>query len=156
MMRYATAEDYEFIFSLVLKEAANGHFARDLLNPGATRGLELELRSVISDRRRHNGCFAYALIWERMGRPIGFVVMSALEGNTGNELWLTAVSPAYRRQGEGKKMIKTILHQFKQRGVGLLARCAPESEAMFHLLTANGFVLDVTLEKGTRQLLTRW
>lgn len=35
MMRYATIEDYDFIFSLILKEASNGHFARNLLIPAA-------------------------------------------------------------------------------------------------------------------------
>lgn len=156
MMRYATVEDYEFIFSLILKEAANGHFERNLLIPAATRGLELELKSVLSNHRRTNKCYAYALIWERSWRPVGFVVMSALDGDQGNELWLAAVSPAHRGMGEGKEMINTILHQFEQQGAGLMARCAPESEAMFHILTSSGFVLDVTLEKGTRQLVTRW
>jgi len=156
MMRYGTVRDHEFILSIILKEAANGHFERDLLLPEATRGLELELMSVLSHQRRHNGSFAYALIWERNERRIGFIVMSALEGDTGNELWLAAVAPAYRRQGEGKKMIRTVLRQFKEQGVGLMARCTPESEAMYHLLTANGFVLDGTLPQGTRQLATRW
>lgn len=155
-MRYATVQDCEFISSLILKGAANGHFAPTALTSEGTRELELELKSVISNRRRQNGSFAYVLIWERNGRSIGFVAISALDGNSGNELWLAAVSPDYRRQGEGKKMIKTVLHQFKQNGVGLLARCTPESGAMFHILMANGFALDATLEKGTRQLVSRW
>lgn len=156
MMRYATGEDYDFIFSLILKEAANGHFDRKLLAPAATRGLEFELRSVLSSHRRANGCYAYALIWERNGQPIGFVVMSALDADQGNELWLAAVSPCHRGKGEGTEMISTILRQFEQQGAGLLARCAPESEAMFHILTSNGFVLDVVSKQGTRQLITRW
>jgi RimJ/RimL family protein N-acetyltransferase len=156
MMRYATLKDYDFICSLILKEAANGHFDRNLLLPAAARGLELELKSVLSNHRRTNKSYAYALIWERNGQPIGFVVMSALDGDQGNELWLAAVSPAHRAKGEGKEMISTILRQFEQQGAGLMARCAPESEAMFHLLTSNGFVLDVVLKKGTRQLMTRW
>lgn len=101
MMRYATIEDYDFIFSLILKEASNGHFARNLLIPAAIRGLELELESVVSHHRRPNSCYAYALIWERKGRPVGFVVMSALDGDNGNELWLAAVSPAHRGKGGG-------------------------------------------------------
>lgn len=111
---------------------------------------------MLTNHRRANGCYAYALIWERNGQPIGFVVMSALDRDHGNELWLAAVSPAHRSKGEGTEMINTILRQFAQQGAGLLARCAPESEAMFHILTSNGFVLDVVLKKGTRQLITRW
>lgn len=156
MMRYATLKDSDFICALILKEAANGHFDRNLLLPAASRGLELELKSVLSDHRRVNGCDAYALIWEQNGQPIGFVVMSALDGDEGNELWLAAVSQGHRGKGEGKKMINTVLHQFEEQGAGLMSRCAPESEAMFHILTSNGFMLDVTLQKGTRQLVTRW
>jgi len=156
MIRYATIEDYNFIFPLILKEAANGNFARNILIPEATRGLELEIKSVLSDRRRPNGCYAYILIWERMGESIGFLAISALDGDNGNELWLAAISPLHRERGEGTRMINMVLPQFKLQGAGLMARCAPEAKAMFHILTSSGFVLDVTLEKGTRQLVTRW
>lgn len=61
--------------------------------------------------------------------------------------------PPIEERGEGKEMINTILHQFKQQGAGLMARCAAESEAMFHILTSSGFVLDVILEKGIGQHL---
>ena len=111
---------------------------------------------MLSHRRRPNGCYAYVLIWEPMGQQIGFLAISALDGDNGNELWLAAVAPLHRGRGEGTRMINTVLHQFKQQSSGLTARCAPEAEAMFHILTSSGFVLDVTLEKGTRQLITRW
>lgn len=156
MMRYATVNDHDFIFSLIIKEAANGHFSRKLLDPVATLGMKKELLSVLLHHRRINQCYAYALIWERKGYPVGFVVMSALEGEQGNELWLAAIAPSYRGLGEGKEMIGAILPQFKQQGAGLVARCAPESEAMFHILTSNGFVVDAILEHGTRQLVTSW
>ena len=54
MMRYATVNDYDFIFSLIMKEAANGHFSRKLLNPAATLGMEKELLSVLLHHRRIN------------------------------------------------------------------------------------------------------
>lgn len=153
MMRYATLADYDFIFSHVLKEAQNGHFSRDLLKPAATRGLELELKSVLSRQTRVNGFVAYALIWEKMGQRIGFMAMSALDGDRDNELWLAAISPQHRGCGEGRKMINTVLSQFKGRNSLLTARCAPESEAMFHILTSSGFHHDATMEKGTRGLV---
>lgn len=156
MMRYATVHDYDFIFSLIMKEAENGHFSRKLLNPAATLGMEKELMSVLLQHRRINRCYAYALIWERKGYPVGFIVMSALEGDQGNELWLAAVSPSHRGLGEGKEMIQAILPQFKQQGAGIIARCAPESEAMFYILTKSGFVVDAILEHGTRQLIASW
>lgn len=155
-MRYATGDDYDFILGLVLREAANGHFTRDLLSPAATRGLELELKSILSSKTRQNGYVAYALIWEKINQRIGFVVMSALDGDKDNEMWLAAVAPQYRGKGEGKKMVNTVLDQFRGRQALLTARCAPESEAMFHILTSNGFELDATMPKGTRGLVYTW
>lgn len=153
MMRNASSGDFNFIFSLVLAEAQNGHFARELLVPAATRGFEIELKSVLANRVRHNGIQAYALIWERNSKPIGFVIMSAGSDNKGNELWMSALSPEHRGGGEGKKMVSEILHQFRGKNLTLLARCSPESEAMFHILTTNGFSHVTTGKQGSRGLM---
>ena len=153
MLRNASPKDLQFIFNLVLAEAKNGHFARELLIPAATRGFEIELKSVLSDRVRQNGIQAYALIWERNSTPIGFVIMSAGPDNKGNEFWMAAISPEYRGSGEGKKMVSGILRQFEGKNLALFARCAPESEAMFHTLTTNGFSHITTGEQGSRGLM---
>lgn len=153
MMRNAFPEDFQFIFNLVLTEAKNGHFARELLIPAATRGFEIELKSVLASRVRHNGIQAYALIWERNSKPIGFVIMSAGSDNKGNELWMSALSPEHRGSGEGKKIVSEILRQFKGKNLALIARCAPESEAMFHILTTNGFSHVNTGKQGSRGLM---
>lgn len=103
MMRNASPNDFQFIYSLVLMEAQHGHFDRKLLIPAATRGWELELKSVLTNGVRHNGLRSYGLIWERDRKPIGFVIMSAGPDNKGNELWMSAISPDHRERGEGKK-----------------------------------------------------
>lgn len=153
MMRNASLGDFHFIYSMVLAEAQNGHFDRKLLIPAATRGLEIELKSVLASRIRHNGLYAHALVWEKDKSPIGFVIMSAGPDNKGNELWMTAISPEHRGQGEGKKMILDILGHFKGKNLALMARCSPESEAMFHILTRNGFSHVTTGEQGSRGLM---
>lgn len=153
MMRNASPKDFQFIFSLVLAEAKNGHFARELLIPAVTSGFEIELKSVLANRVRHNGIQAYALIWEKNSKPIGFVIMSAGPDNKGNEFWMSALSPECRGSGEGKKMVSEILHQFKGKNLALMARCAPESEAMFHILATNGFSHVATGEQGSRCLM---
>ena len=116
-------------------------------------GWELELRSVLVNRVRLNGLQSYALIWEQKKKAVGFVIMSAGPDNRGNELWMAAVSPEHRGIGEGKKMILEILKQFKGRNRILMARCAPESQAMFHILTTNGFMSVATGEQGSRGLI---
>ncbi|MDO9453949.1 MAG: GNAT family N-acetyltransferase [Stagnimonas sp.] len=153
MMRNASPKDFQFIFNLVLAEAKNGHFVRELLIPAATRGFEIELKSVLVNRVRHNGIQAYALVWERNSKPIGFVIMSAGPDNKGNELWMSALSSEQRGSGEGKKMVSEILRQFKGKNLALFARCAPESEAMFHILTTNGFSHVDTGEQDSRGLM---
>jgi len=153
MMRNASPSDFQFIYSLVLTEAQNGHFDRKLLIPAATRGWELELKSVLTSGVRLNGLRSYALIWERDRKPVGFVIISAGSDNKGNELWMSAVSPNHRGRGDGKKMILEILRQFQGKNLILMARCSPESEAMFHILTTNGFNHVTTGEQGIRGLM---
>lgn len=153
MMRNASANDFQFINSLTLSEAQNRHFDPKLLVPAATRGWEIELQSVLANGVRHNGLRAYALIWEKNKKSIGFVIMSAGPDNKGNELWMAAVSPEHRGSGEGKKMVLEVLRQFRGKNLTLMARCAPESEAMFHILTTNGFNHVTNGEQGTRGLV---
>jgi ribosomal protein S18 acetylase RimI-like enzyme len=153
MMRHAVPSDFQFIHNLILDGARAGHFERQLLTPAATRGLEVELMSVLTSRVRVSGIKAYALIWESNKNPIGFVIISAGPENEGNELWLAAISPEYRDRGEGKKMILETLRHFKGKHLMLMARCAPESKAMFHILTSNGFSHVDTGKEGSRGLL---
>ncbi len=153
MMRNAYPEDFQFILTLVLSEARNGNFARELLIPAATRGFELELKSVLISGVRLNGIAAYALIWEKDDKPIGFVIMSAGPDNKGNELWMLAIWPRHRGKGEAKAMISELLNQFKAKNVWLMARCSQESEAMFHILTTNGFIHFDTNKQGYRGLM---
>jgi ribosomal protein S18 acetylase RimI-like enzyme len=153
MMRNASPDDFHFINSLVLAEAQNGHFDRKLLIPAVTRGWELELNSVLASNVRHNGLRAYALIWEKNKKSIGFVIMSAGPDNKGNELWMTAISAEHRSQGEGKKMVLDILGRFKGKNLVLIARCSPESAVMFHILTRNGFSHVTAGGQGSRVLM---
>jgi ribosomal protein S18 acetylase RimI-like enzyme len=153
MMRNAAAADHQYILDLVLAEASKGHFSRDLLIPAAARGFGIELASILANGVRHNGLRAYALIWEKNSKPIGFTIMSAGPENKGNELWMSAISPEHRGNGEGKAMVLEILKHFKGKNLGLLARCAPESEAMYRILTSNGFKHVDTGLQGSRFLM---
>lgn len=153
MFRNATQDDFEFICNLVLVEAKNGHFNRDLLNPVLTRNWQLELKGILTSKRRHNGVTAYGLIWLVNEQQAGFVLMSGGPNNKGNELYMAAIAPEFRGHGEGKKMIVEVLKYFKGRNLSLVARCSRESEAMFHILTENGFKHMLTGEEGSRGLM---
>ena len=154
MMRSASLSDLNFIFTLILAEAKNGHFARELLIPGAMRGFETELRSILTNRVRPNGMYARAFIWEVSSKPVGFIVTTTCSpDNEGIELWMSALCPENRGVGEGKKLILDVLRKFQGKRLILLARCAPESKAMFHILTSNGFKHCMTTPENARVLM---
>lgn len=154
MLRYANINDLDFIYELVMSGAEHGFFNRQFHElPAAANGLRLELFSILASKTRLNGLMTYGIAYEHKGRPIGFVLMSTVEQNRGNELWMAAIHPDFRQMGYGKKMIQGVLEQFKGRNLMLFARCAPESESMFQLLIKNGFKHVSTGEKGYRGMM---
>jgi RimJ/RimL family protein N-acetyltransferase len=155
MLREAVLSDIPFVRDLVAIEAATGVFERKLALPAARNGFELELRSIVTYRRRLNGLSAQLCIWQpaRTSEPIGFVALSAGEGNKGNELWLAGISPPHRRKGHCSAMLNELLNQFKGRNLMLIARCSAESEIMFQHLLKNGFRHVATGDTGYRGLI---
>lgn len=153
MHRYANINDLEFIYELILEGSSYGYFNRKYKEyKEAANGLMLELMLILTEKKRINGLVSYALIYEFYGNPIGFVIMSAVEENKGNELWMVAIDKKFRNQGHGKKMILGILEQFKGKNLTLIARCATESEIMYQLLLKNGFDHIATGKEGYRGL----
>lgn len=152
MMRNADPHDLDFIFDLVIAEAEEGHFTKELLGSTEKRGFRLELISVLGRLIRIDGTRAFGLVWTHAGKSIGFVLMSAGPDNKGNELWMAAISPEQRKAGQGRAMISTVLEQFKGKNLKLFARCHSESEAMFHILASSGFNHIATGETGVRGL----
>lgn len=153
MLRAANITDFDFINKIVLSESKKGHFNRKLVRLINKFFWKRELRSILSKDSRNKGIYAKAYVWVRDDNPIGFVIMSVLtKDNKGNELWMSAITPEQRGLGEGKKMLITILEQFKGKNKTLVARCSVESEAMFHILTTNGFIKADEIENETRLL----
>lgn len=154
MHRNANLKDLEFMYSQIMDGANHGYFNRKFQElPAAANGLRLELTSILTKGVRPNGLRAYGIIFENNGVPIGFVLMSAGEGNKGNELWMAGIDSKHRGKGYGKQMIQGVLEQFKGRNLMLFARCAPESETMYQLLSKNGFRHVATGEEGYRGLM---
>lgn len=154
MHRNANIGDLDFIYELVMGGAKHGFFNRQFQElPAAANGLRLELALILESQVRPNGLRAYGIIYEHKGLPIGFVLMSDDEQNKGRELWMAAIHPGFQKKGHGKKMIQGVLDQFKDRNLMLFARCAPESERMYQLLTKNGFKHVATGEEGYRGMM---
>lgn len=150
MLRYATLDDFQFIFMLVRAEATNGHF---FLDPASVASFRLELQSILASLVRKDGTHAYSLIYEEDGEPIGFVIVSFNSVNKVYELWVSAIWPRHRDKGKGKAMVAELLSHFKGKNIDLMARCLPASEAMFHVLICNGFRHVDTGQQGVRALV---
>jgi hypothetical protein len=75
MLRDATLTDVSFVRDLVVAEAPTGVFAPEMAIPAVARGFDLELRAIVTHRRRLNGAVAQLLIWQpaRVLEPVGFV-----------------------------------------------------------------------------------
>lgn len=122
MLRYAKPTDFDFIYSLIMHDAQDGHFNRDYRRiPAAANGLILEIQSILGNQIRPNGLKAYGLIYEQENKPAGFVVMSAGPENKGNELLMASIRPEIRGKKHGKRMLTAILNQFKGKNVMLFA-----------------------------------
>lgn len=154
MHHNASIANLDLIYELIMDGAKHGYFNREFQKlPAAANGLRLELTSILENRLRPNGLPAYGIVYEHEDRVIGFVLMSAGEGNIGNELWMAAIHPDFREKGHGRKMVQGVLEQFKGRKLMLFARCAPESKRMYQLLLKNGFRHVATGDEGYRGMM---
>ena len=151
MLRYATLEDLDFVHSLVVEGAVEGHFNEDIIqNPKGIDAIRSELQSIVTSLRRIP---AQCIIYEQNSNPVGFLISSAVDGKKGNELWMAAIAPTSRGKGYGADMLDQILSQFLRAGVVLTARCLPASVLMFRMLQTRGFKHVATGEKGVRVLV---
>jgi RimJ/RimL family protein N-acetyltransferase len=154
MLRHANPADIDFIYELIMSDAKDGHYNRDYCRiPEAANGLRVELSSILTTQIRPNGLKACGYIYELNKNQVGFVIISAAPENKWTELLMASISQKLRNKKHGKKMLTTILHQYKGKNALLFARCAHESEVMYQFLLKNGFRHVATGEEGVRGML---
>jgi ribosomal protein S18 acetylase RimI-like enzyme len=150
----AEISELDFINQEILSGAAKGHFSEFFLTPEGGKGLRLNLASIINAKRRLDSAQpAYGIIYHRQGKPVGFIINSSIQGNTGTEIWMMGVSEKYQGQGHGTTMLNEILGHFEGYNGVVMARCHPASEKMYQMFINRGFKHEKTGEKGTRFLL---
>lgn len=154
-IRPAETSDLDFIFDLIYQGAIDGHFNPLIAQSSkAKQGFYRNLQAILTNWQRLDiNAKAYASIYEVDGASIGFMIISAMEGQSGNELWMFSVTPSHRKQGYGSKFLDFVLDQFKSKNTALYARCEPESEIMFQMLRKRGFVLISVSSSPTRILV---
>ncbi len=145
-IRPAQPGDEEFILSMILSEAAAGHFNSDLLHPLFTRGLREQISQTVSHRLMPVGPGAtkvaelYMLTkrWDR--EPVGFTwfLEAKHKGIRGCEIYMCALHSSERGKGFGKSFIERSI-ALASMGQTTLARVLPKSLAMSHILRSLGF-----------------
>jgi GNAT superfamily N-acetyltransferase len=154
MLRNAIPEDLNFIHKLILDGARNGHFNPEFyLNSATNNGLKKNLESILKYQKRlDTNVQAYTLVSEEDGKPTSFMIISALEGAKGNEIWMMSTEPQHQRKGIASDFLDNILRQFKNGNRSVFVRCEPASEIMYKLLVKSGFEHLETSARGTRIL----
>ncbi|MGI3744888.1 MAG: GNAT family N-acetyltransferase [Janthinobacterium lividum] len=152
--RNAEVRDLEFIYKLILEGAANGHFANAFLTPQGSKGLKLNLVSILTHKRRLDSDMpAYGVIYHEDGKSVGFIINTSIYDSKGTEIWMMAIHRSYRGSGCGSALLDEILrHMVGYNGL-IMARCHPSSNIMYNMLVKRGFEHKDTGKEGTRILV---
>lgn len=152
--RNAEEKDLDFIYKLMISGSERGHFSEAFLTPEGSKGLKLNLRSILTKKQRLDARKpAYGVIYHNEGVPVGFLINSSIYESKGTEIWMMAISEEFQNQGHGSALLDEILRNFADYRGLLMARCHPASEVMFKMFIKRGFTHKDTGEEGTRILI---
>ncbi|VVM90426.1 hypothetical protein PS663_02799 [Pseudomonas fluorescens] len=152
--RNAEEKDLDFIYTLILVGSERGHFSEMFLTPEGSKGLRVNLRSILTKKQRLDARKpAYGVIYHNEGTPVGFLINSSIYESKGTEIWMMAISEEFQNHGHGSALLDEILRNFADYRGLLMARCHPASEVMFKMFIKRGFTHKETGEKGTRILV---
>ena len=151
MFRNAESRDIDAIHQLLLAEATQGRFDRRLVDEPYRSGLRKNLNHVRKrGRRLDEDVRAQLLVWESdAGEVTGCIINSAIQADAGNELWMVAVFPESRGQGQGSEMNREAL-SFLHPRVDVFSRCAAEAQVYFQMNLRRGFLPLDTTDQGVR------
>jgi len=151
VFRRAESSDIDAIHRLLVAEAAQGRFDRRLIDEPYRSGLRKNLNHIRKrGRRLDEDVSAQLLVWENdAGEAMGCIVNSAITANGGNELWMVAVFPEFRGQGQGREMNREALSYLHPR-VDVFSRCAAEAQVYFQMNLRSGFLPLDTTDQGIR------
>ncbi|PPU07891.1 hypothetical protein [Xanthomonas arboricola] len=150
----AGASDCHFIHDLIMSEVPNGHFDAQLLSPGASAGLMLNIQKMVVEQRRFEPqkreVPAHITMVDIYGETAGFGITTVLqiEEVRFNELWLAGVAARHRRRGAMTSLVGFYCAQLDLQGIRMAARLLPASQGMRVVLASHGFEVLETLSSG--------
>ena len=153
MFRKAESSDIDAIHQLLIAEAGEGRFDRRLVDEPYCSGLRKNLKHIRKrGRRLDEDVRAQLLVWENAdGDRAACLINSAIAGEQGNEIWMAAVFPEFRGQGEGSRMHGQALSALHPR-VDVFCRCAAEAQVFCQMNLRRGFLPLDTTSQGVRVL----
>jgi len=140
LFRSVTSKDIDVLHQLLLAEAVEGRFDPRLAQEPYRSGLRKNLNNIRKKGRRlDQDTQAQLLVWEKEGQLAGCLINSSILPYEGNEIWMIAVLPEFRGQGEGSRMNREALSCLHPR-VDVFARCAPEAQVAYQMFLQRGFL----------------
>ncbi|HHJ16422.1 MAG TPA: hypothetical protein ENJ80_06965 [Gammaproteobacteria bacterium] len=151
MFRKAESSDIDAIHQLLIAEAGQGRFDRRLVDEPYCTGLRKNLNHIRKrGQRLDEDVRAQLLVWgNAAGDVTACLINSAIVGDQGNELWMAAVFPEFRGQGEGSRMHGQALSALHPR-VDVFCRCAAEAQVFYQMNLRRGFLPLDTTSQGVR------
>ena len=102
----ATIKDKFFIIGCILSGSKKGRFMLDVYIPISMKNIKPEIHSILSSHCTLSGDPAYALIYKRNGKRVGFaIIKSSIAWDMSPTLHAMAVSPGYRGKGYGSIIV---------------------------------------------------
>jgi hypothetical protein len=152
LFRKAGSGDIDALHELLIAQAVKGEIEPRFAEEAYRSGLRRNLNNIRKQGRRlDEDVRAQLLVWEKDGENAGFLINSAILPNAGNEIWLTAVLPAFSDQDLDSEMTKAALGYLHPR-VDVFVRCHPAAQATYDMYQRQGFLLLETTDEGARVL----
>jgi N-acetylglutamate synthase-like GNAT family acetyltransferase len=152
LFRSATSEDIDTLHQLLVAEAGEGRIDARLAEEPYRSALRKNLNNIRKKGRRlDEDVAAQLLVWEKDGQVAGCLINSAIIPDAGNEIWLIAVLPEFRGQGEGSRMNNELLAQLHPR-VDIFARCGAQAQVAMQMFLRRGFLPMDTTDQGVQIL----
>ncbi|HHS3346773.1 TPA: GNAT family N-acetyltransferase [Vibrio cholerae] len=150
----AEISDLDFIYQEILSGASKGHFSELFLTLEGSNGLKQNLISILNYKRRlDSDTIAYGIIYHRKNQPVGFLIITAIDGNKGTEIWMMGITESYQGQGHGSNLLDEILGRMSGYGGVVMARCHPSSEKMYQMFKNRRFTHEKTSQEGARLMV---
>ncbi|MDV7575111.1 GNAT family N-acetyltransferase [Acinetobacter baumannii] len=153
-LRVAHIGDLDLIYQTVLEDAAKGHYSEMYCsNYQARAGLQVNLKNMIENEIRINtivqnnylinkNIFSRVVVLEKSKRPIGFCIVSSVDGSKDLEIWMFSIFKDFRNKGYGQKFLKKLLKSIRKTypTIEIVARCFENSKIMMSILENNNFI----------------